>query len=126
VEVALVHRTEWWAWWSDERLTTAIALPESLQPIGLSVDAVLLIDQVWCSRTAMPRCGWRVLASVRRVLGREVLAIAPRVSGFRPATWERLTVEFLDGQQGVLYRFWQGYEDEYLCQIASDPPSNFD
>ena len=59
-EVELVHRTEWWAWWSDERLTTAIALPDSLQPIGLSVDAVLLIDQVWCSRTAVPRCGWRV------------------------------------------------------------------
>ena len=125
-EVELVHRTEWWAWWSDERLTTAIALPESLQPIGLSVDAVLLIDQVWCSRTAVPRCGWRVLANVRRLLNREVLAIAPRVSDYRPATWERLTVEFLDGQQGVLYRFWQGYEDEYLCQIASDPPIDSD
>ena len=125
-KVELVHRTEWWAWWSDERLTTAIALPESLQPIDLSVDAVLLIDQVWCSRTAVPRCGWRVLANVRRLLNREVLSIAPRVSDFRPATWERLTVEFLDGQQGVLYRFWQGYEDEYLCQIDSEPPINFD
>jgi hypothetical protein len=51
------------AWWSDEQLTTAIALPESLQPIGSSSDAVLLIDQVWC----------------------------------------------MDGQQDVLYRFWQRY-----------------
>jgi hypothetical protein len=125
-EVELVHRTEWWAWWSDERLTTAIALPEILQPIGLSADAVLLIDQVWCSRTAVPRCGWRVLANVQRLLGRETLAIAPRMSDFRSSTWERLTVEFLDGQRGVLYRFWQGGEDEYLCQIDSEPPVNFD
>ena len=116
-EVELVHRAEWWAWWSDERLTTAIALPETLQPIGLSVDAVLLIDQVWCSRTAVPRCGWRVLANVRRLLNREVLAIVPRVSDYRPATWEHLTVEFVDGHLGTLYRFWQGYENEYLCEI---------
>jgi hypothetical protein len=125
-DVELVHRTEWWAWWSDERLTTAIALPESLQPIGLSADAVLLIDQVWCSSTAAPQCSWRVLANVRRLLSREVLAIAPRVGDYRSATWERLAIEFLDGQQGVLYRFWQWYEDEYLCQIDSDPPVNFD
>ena len=125
-EVELVHRTEWWAWWSDERLTTAIALPETLQPIGLSVDAVLLIDQVWCSRSAVPRCGWRVLANVRRLLNREVLAIAPRISDYRPATWELLTIEFLDGKQGMLYLFWQGYEDEYLCQIDSEPPVDFD
>ena len=124
-EVELVHRTEWWAWWSDERLTTAIALPEILQPIGLSVDAVLLIDQVWCSRTAVPRCGWRVLANVRRLLNREVLAIAPRMSNLRPATWERLAIEFLDGQQGVLYRFWQGYEDGYLCEIDLEPLTDF-
>jgi hypothetical protein len=124
-EVELVHRTEWWAWWSDKQLTTAIALPETLQPIGLSVDAVWLIDQVWCSRTAAPRCGWQVLANVRRLLGREVLAIAPRMSDFRPATWERLAIEFLDGRRGMLYCFWQGYEDGYLCQIDSDPPADF-
>jgi hypothetical protein len=43
----LVHRTEWWAWWSDERLTTAIGLPESLCPESLSPDAVSLISEVW-------------------------------------------------------------------------------
>jgi hypothetical protein len=124
-DVDLVHRTEWWAWWSDERLTTAIALPEALESIGLSADAVLLIDQVWCSRSTVPRCGWRVLANVRRIISREVLAIAPRRSDYRPATWERLTVEFLDSQRGVLYRFWQGYEDGYLCEISLTPLANF-
>lgn len=71
-EVELIHRTEWWAWWSDEQLTTAIALPESLQPIRLSPDAVLLIDQVWCSSVAAPRGGWRVLV----VLGYEMIVYA--------------------------------------------------
>lgn len=42
--VDLIHRTDWWAWWSDERLTTAIGLSEDLQPKGLSADAIALID----------------------------------------------------------------------------------
>lgn len=35
--VELLHRTEWWAWWSDQQLTTAIGLPEELQPDRKSV-----------------------------------------------------------------------------------------
>lgn len=42
----LLHRTEWWAWWSDKRLTTAIGLPELLCPERLSADAIALIDEV--------------------------------------------------------------------------------
>jgi hypothetical protein len=39
-DAELIHRIEWWAWWSDELLTMTIGLPESLQPQGLSSDAV--------------------------------------------------------------------------------------
>ncbi|MBE9137972.1 hypothetical protein IQ254_12350 [Nodosilinea sp. LEGE 07088] len=53
-DVQLLHREEWWAWWSDEQLTTAIGLPESLCPETLSTDAVLLISEVWESFSPAP------------------------------------------------------------------------
>ena len=110
---------------SQDTEIPAIALPESLQPIGLSVDAALLITQVWCRSSAVSQCGWRVLANVRRLISREVLAIAPRVSDYLLATWERLTVEFLDGQQSVLYRFWQEHRNGYVCEISVESPVDF-
>jgi hypothetical protein len=120
--VALIHRTEWWAWWSDQQLTIAIGVPESLQTQGLSTDAVQLITDVWGSDSPSPRCGWLMLAQVQRVLLCEAIAVGMARGNFRPETWERLTVEFCDGQLGVLYRFWLGYEEGYLCQIETDPP----
>jgi hypothetical protein len=118
--VELLHRTEWWAWWSDQQLTMAIGLPEELQPQGLSTDAVELITDVWCSESPAPSCGWSMLAQVQRVVLCEPLRVGIARGTFRPETWERLTVEFRDGQLGVLYRFWLGYEEGYLCQIWTE------
>jgi hypothetical protein len=114
----LIHRTEWWAWWSDALLTTAIGLPEFLHPQGLSPDAVELITDVWASDSARPACGWQVLAQVQYVLSREILS----VSLFRDlqlVTRERLIVEFADAQQGALYCLWIRYKDGYLCEITT-------
>jgi len=69
--VYLLHREEWWAWWSDEQLTTAISLPESLCPQSLSLDAIELISEVWESYGGAPACGWATLARVEQVLSRE-------------------------------------------------------
>ncbi|MEM6517718.1 MAG: hypothetical protein AAF722_00190 [Cyanobacteria bacterium P01_C01_bin.70] len=114
----LVHRTEWWAWWSDERLTTAIGLPESLCPESLSPDAVALISEVWESESPAPQCGWRTLATVQQVLqsedlptGREPESFSSRVSV------TKLTVAFPNQRQNILYRYSQFLEESYLCDI---------
>jgi hypothetical protein len=82
-EAELIHRTEWWAWWSDELLTIAIGLPESLQPQGLSSDAVDLISSVWASNSPQPECGWSLLAQVRRILTSESLSVEVGYSSSR-------------------------------------------
>lgn len=122
-DAELIHRTDWWAWWSDEGLTTAIGLPENLQPQSLSPDAVELITDVWCSDSPSPRCGWGTLAQVQRIMQCEPIRIGTVRGSFRPETWERLTIAWRDGQQGVLYRFWLGYEGGYLCEIQTEPPA---
>jgi hypothetical protein len=121
-DAELIHRTEWWAWWSDQQLTTAIRLPEDLQPQGLSPDAVALITDVWCSESPSPACGWQLLAQVQQIVQCEIIRVGIPRGNFRPETWEKLTVEFRDGQQGSLYRFWLGYEEGYLCQIWTESP----
>ncbi|MEL6780365.1 MAG: hypothetical protein AAFO06_24315 [Cyanobacteria bacterium J06597_16] len=63
-DIELLHRTDWWAWWSDERLTTAIGLPESLRPAHLSADATALFFEVWMSGLIAPECGWAVLVHI--------------------------------------------------------------
>lgn len=117
----LLHRTEWWAWWSDGLLTTAIGLPESCNPQHLSADAVELITDAWASDSPQPQCGWNLLAQVQRILNCEVLSIA--VSGdLQLAMRERLSIEFADAQQGVLYRLWIGNENGYLYEVATESP----
>ncbi|WP_416671425.1 hypothetical protein [Egbenema bharatensis] len=120
-EAELIHRTEWWAWWSDELLTTAIGLPESLQPQGLSPDAVDLITDVWESNSLFPQCGWSLLAQVQHILSIE-LVLGSGQGTERLLTWEQLTVELGDGQQRVLYRVWGRSDEGYSCQICTELP----
>jgi hypothetical protein len=115
----LLHRTEWWAWWSDGLLTTAIGLPESLNPQGLSPDAVELISDVWASESPQPECGWAMLAQVQHVLYVELLF---HQDTDRSLIWEQLMVELHDGQRRILYRLWSRLEEGYLCQIDVEPP----
>ena len=115
--VYLLHREEWWAWWSDERLTTAISLPSSLCPQSLSPDAVGLISEVWESDGEVPACGWATLARVERVLSRERRPHPENTGGYDWITLERLSVRFTDGLEGVLQCWYKGYAEGFECQI---------
>jgi hypothetical protein len=116
--VYLVHRTEWWAWWSDERLTGAISLPDSLCPEGLSTDAVELISEVWDSASPPPQCGWSTLANVEAIVRRERLTLdRPILIPLEGESLERLTVRFQNEGQGVLYCHYQFLSENYFCDI---------
>lgn len=116
-DAQLLHREEWWAWWSDERLTTAIGLPESLCPQSLSLDAIGLISEVFESYGGEPPCGWATLARVERVLSRERQPSPENTGDYDWITLERLTVQFTDGSEGVLLCCYKGYNEGFECQI---------
>ena len=121
--VYLVHRTEWWAWWSDECLTGAISLPDSLCPESLSPDAVELISAVWDSASPPPQCGWGTLANVEVIVRRERLNIdRPILIPLKGESLEKLTVRFRDGERGVLYCFSQFLHEDYFCDISRELP----
>ncbi|PSB23145.1 hypothetical protein C7B61_11600 [filamentous cyanobacterium CCP1] len=124
-DAELIHRTEWWAWWSDELLTIAIGLPESLNPQGLSTDAVELMSDVWGSDSPQPQCGWRTLAKIQSILYREPLSVTTDLRNSQFATCECLIVEFFDGNQRSLYRLWAGYNEGYWCEISWEPPDGW-
>ena len=117
-DVHLLHREEWWAWWSDEQLTTAISLPESLCPQSLSLDAIGLISEVWESYGGAPHCGWATLAWVEQVLSRERLPRPENTDGYDWITLERLTVRFMDGSEGILQCWYKGFAEGFECQIT--------
>jgi hypothetical protein len=116
-DVQLLHREEWWAWWSDERLTTAIGLPESLCPQCLSPDAIALISEVWESNAMTPHCGWATLARVEQVLSRERRPRPEATDGYDWITLEQLTVRFTDSSEGVLQCWYKGSNEGFECQI---------
>ena len=120
--VELIHRTEWWAWWSDLKITTAIGLPQNLQPQRLAPDAAQLISDVWESDVIQPRCGWLLLAEVRQILSREIIWQGERRGQYQPETWERLRIECQDSREVLLYRVLQGYEEGYYCDLTLDLP----
>jgi hypothetical protein len=124
-QVELIHRTEVWAWWSDQELTSAMGLPHNLQPKGLSPDAAELMDEVLCSSSRPPQCGWALLATVDCLIKRERLAIGEGYGEFQPEIWERLTVLFCDGQKEFLYRFRFGSDRGYRCDVMTTLPSNW-
>jgi hypothetical protein len=125
VKVELLHRTEIWAWWSDQQLTPAIGLPHALQPQELSPDAAQLIDEVWCSDSSSPTCGWLMLAQIKRILRCKVLSVGGFRGEFYPETWECLAVEFCDLREGELHRFRSGHEGGYRCDVTIQVPEPF-
>ncbi|MEM9217091.1 MAG: hypothetical protein AAGD25_22445 [Cyanobacteria bacterium P01_F01_bin.150] len=74
-DARLLHPTEWWAYWSDGQLTTAIGLSEEWQVQNLSVATESLMSQVWmsksrwlaCASHVSPQCGWAILADIQDV-----------------------------------------------------------
>lgn len=122
--VALLHRTDWWAWWSDERLTTSIGIPETLRPENLSADATILISDVWESNLLAPQCGWPTLAKVNSILSVEAIDIATLRNGVSACKWEKLTLLFEHRQQGLLYRYRCYDGSGYQCEIVYECPQN--
>jgi hypothetical protein len=116
-DVQLLHREEWWAWWSDGQLTTAISLPESLCPQSLAPDAIALISEVWESYATAPQCGWITLARVAQVLSRERQPQPENTGAYQWVTLEILTVRFTDGSEGVLHCWYGGHDEGFECQI---------
>ena len=120
-DVYLVHRSEWWAWWSDECLTGAVSLPDSLCPEGLSPDAVELISEVWDSASPPPQCGWKTLANVEVIVRRERINIVrPILIPLEGESLEKLTVRFRNGDRGVLYCHYQFLHEDYFCEISQE------
>jgi len=115
----LLHRTEWWAWWSDERLTTAIGLPETLCPEGLSVDAIALMDEVWLGGVISPECGWALLAKIQSIVTCEKVCFAD--GGEFSRCQKKLTLRFFDGKESVLYLCCVEDDGLYQCDIVADP-----
>jgi hypothetical protein len=120
--VELLHRTHWWAWWSDERLTTAIFLPDNLRPQELSAAAAALIFEVWASTVIVPQCGWAGLAKVKRVLSCEIVCTDKGGNGAVLSRWEKLTVLFERNVHGFLYRHYYRDELGYQCDITLEQP----
>ncbi|MEL7358240.1 MAG: hypothetical protein AAFN40_16955 [Cyanobacteria bacterium J06560_6] len=116
-DIELLHRTDWWAIWSDGRLTTAIGLPEDLCPEGLSVDAIALIDEVWMGGAIAPQCGWALLAKVERIVACERVGVS--CGEETSASQEKLTLQFNDNQEGTLYRCYVRKSNDYECDIVT-------
>lgn len=116
--VDLIHRTDWWAWWSDERLTTAVGLSEDLQPKGLSVDAIALMDQVWIGSVIAPQCGWALLASVKQIVSCTRIQLVRERDAFR--CHDKLTLQFMDGEVCVLHRYETLSRGVYQCDITTE------
>ena len=116
-EARLVHRTDWWAFWSDGQLTTAIGLPEEWQLRSMSVVAEELITAVWMSDSPSPECGWATLAAIQDVIRTRLLEVSLQ-SPYYPVTRHELVVEFRDGRRGTLYQRITRRSDGYLCEIT--------
>ena len=118
----LIHRTDWWALWEDERLTTAIGLPEELRPEKLSTDSESLIFDVWTGGLLSPQCGWSTLAKVESLISSKTIRADLVQSNTATSTWEKITLLFTDGQHGSLYRHRYQKGADYRCNITFEPP----
>ena len=117
-DIKLLHRTDFWAWWSDDKLTTSVGFPEDYKPKGLSPCAEKLIHKVCLSATGRPSCGWAKLARAQQIVSTERIAI-----GSRKETLDRLVIEYADGQQEVLYALFSAENTEtYFYQLSTQIP----
>ncbi len=120
--IQLLHRTEWWAWWSDNKLTTTIGLPEDYKPTYLSPCAEKLIHKICLSASGRPSCGWARLAKIQNIISVERIAVGSSFTPI-PETLDRLIVEYTDGQQGVLYALFSAeHTESYFYQVSVELP----
>lgn len=93
--VKVLHRTEWWAWWSDQMITSALTLPSTLDSTCLTAPAEKLINQVRNRRPGRPRCGWSTLANIKQIVSRDTLALW----SYQDKNWEKAWTERIDRLQ---------------------------
>lgn len=116
--VQLLHRADFWAWWSDDKLTTSVGLPKDYEPKSLSPCAEKLIHKICLSATSRPICGWAKLARVKQIVSTERIAV-----GSRKETLDKLVIEYADGQQEVLYALFSAENTEtYFYQVSTQIP----
>ncbi len=119
--VKVLHRTEWWAWWSDQTITSALTLPSTLNPTCLSATAEKLINQVRNRRPARPRCGWSTLANIKQIVSCDTLALRSYQDSNWEKAWteriEQLQVKYTNATVGTLYTFFssKGLSDLLPC-----------
>lgn len=120
--IQLLHRTEWWAWWSDDKLTTAVGLPENVNPSNLTPCAEKLINKICLSASPRPSCGWARLAKIQQIISVERIAVGASPAPI-PETLDRLIVQYVNGQQGVLYTLFSVENtDIYFYQVRLTLP----
>lgn len=118
-DVSLVHATATWAYWSDGAITPSRGLAVE-RPQGLSADAVTLVTVARESKSARPTCGWEALASVARIVSREVIVDAPRRPLDHRVRVVRLRVVTVDGVERDLWARLAGTGEERDDWIPDD------
>ncbi len=104
-DIDLVHAENGWALWSDGRVTTSTGLPEALWGVrSLSTAAVELISNVKHGAPGSPAGlagGWRVLAQVAEIEGRDLLEVGLAEPPYDPPQLHRLRVRLVDGSKRI-------------------------
>ncbi len=113
-DVKLLHRTDFWAWWSDNKLTTSVGLPEDYEPKNLSPCAEKLIHKVCLSASGRPSCGWAKLSKIQAIVSTECISV-----GGGKESLDKLIVEYADGQRETLYALFSTENTEsYFYEIS--------
>lgn len=117
-DVKILHRTDFWAWWSDGRLTTSVGLPEDYEPKSLSPCAEKLIHKICLSASGRPSCGWAKLSKIQQIISTERISV-----GGGKETLDKLIVEYADGQRETLYALFSTENTEsYFYEISACLP----
>ena len=116
--VKLLHRTELWAWWSDDKLTTTIGLPEDCSSNSLSPCAEKLMQKICLSASGRPSCGWAKLSKIQQVISTERISV-----GVGKETLDKIVVEYLNGQREALYALFSTENTEsYFYEVSMHLP----
>lgn len=123
LQATLLHRTRFWAWWDNGKLTNAFDLPDEMRAASLPAAAEHLITKALWSHSSRPTCGWVKLTRVAQIVEQTTLAVGLRGETGRSDILERLIIQDCNGEEGYLYLFQRGFKLEgreaYLYEIST-------